>query len=186
MGQFICRPPVEEVEEDPLAQLLKTLPEDVLIKILLYVENNFKVFYVNIFRMYPCFRRRHEAIIEKTLRTERNKRILKCLHYMPDDKYVYIGSDLVICGKRECERSTLKMDEYRLIVRNKDVITTGGKVWFYQNDTNGFLIACANINEVRSYNLVTAHTKTIPAYERHYLIHGIFMNECGIVSLKFI
>jgi hypothetical protein len=126
MGQLFCtisQQQLEEPEESSLTDFknnLRKIPKEVLVKILLLVENNFEVFYVNVFRVYPCFTSFME-MIDTPMRKRRNSRILNLLHNMSDEKCVYIGSELRICGKFDWERPTLRMNEYRAdLIRNTE------------------------------------------------------------------
>lgn len=140
MGQFFCTvsQQLEEPEESSLTEFeinLRKVPKEVLVKILLLVENNFEVFYVNVFRVYPCFAS-FMKMIEPPMRRIRNNRILNVLHNMSHTKCVYIGSELRICGKFFWERETLEINEYRVDVIRNEQRKTSGKAFFYQNDTN--------------------------------------------------
>ena len=161
------------------------MPKEVLVKILLLVENNFEVFYVNVFRVYPCFASFME-MIETPMRRRRNIRILNVLHNMSDEKCVYIGSELRIFGKFFWERETLEINEYRADVIRNERIQTSAKAFFYQNDTNDVLMARVNMNEIYGYELGTSRRViTTPASEKCYVITGVFMDDRGFVSLNF-
>lgn len=191
MGQFFCTmsQQLEDPEESSLTEFeinLRKMPKEVLVKILLLVENNFEVFYVNVFRVYPCFARFME-MIETPMRKRRNVRILNLLHNMSDEKCAYIGSELRICGKFDWERPTLRMNEYRADVIRNTESKTSGKAFFYQNDADGVLMLQVNMNEIYGYEMGTSRRIiTTPASEKCYVITGVFMNDRGFVSLNFI
>lgn len=171
---------------NPLQELkkhLKRLPEEILVKILILVENNFQVFYVNVFRMYPCFKK-YRGTIERALKNEHLKQILCTIRRLTPRQCILLG-EYSFCGKLPWEtQSWRQMNTHLTYMTIRDLLLRA-KVKFVKYGSHGALSALISINSIEHYVTGTLEKIRVPSKKKIYFITGIEMYG-NAVRLNFI